>query len=92
MRFIHRLYRTDTSNHPDTRTDGHPYRGVSVSVRRGSPPDVAGQCPVCPFVRVREAMADSLFTRHRRLHTIARETMGCPRSNDNGRHAQARVA
>jgi hypothetical protein len=36
-------FRTDIPYHPDTRTDGHPYRGVSVSVRVESPrtwPDI----------------------------------------------------
>ena len=36
-KFIPSYCRPDTRNHPDTRTDGHPYRGVSVSVRVESP-------------------------------------------------------
>jgi hypothetical protein len=36
---------------PDTRTTGHPYRGVSVSVRGRCRPDksgLSGVCPGCP--------------------------------------------
>ena len=29
----------------DTRTNGHPYRGVSVSVRVGMSRDMSGTCP-----------------------------------------------
>ena len=52
-KFITCYCRTDTRNHPDTRTYGHPYRGVSVSVRVESPQTWPDNVRFVRFVRIR---------------------------------------
>jgi hypothetical protein len=53
IKLIISFCRTDTSYHPDTRTDGHPYRGVSVSVRVESPQTWPDNVRFVRFVRIR---------------------------------------